>query len=140
MRYLIKWAGYYWKALAWGIIILVLSSISGIKVQKLYSGDFQHMDKIIHFIMYFVFTFFLLDGIRNAKGRDFFHAREIFWALTISIFFGVFMEILQITFFVNRSGEILDFVANTLGSLTAALISGKIILLLVRIGIYQPKS
>ncbi|MBN2521565.1 MAG: VanZ family protein [Bacteroidales bacterium] len=122
----------FWKPVLWGIAIIILSLMSGNDVKKISIFNFEHADKIVHFIMYFVFSFFLFESFMKYFKTKINPVRKIVYVITISVLFGIIMEILQIILVVNRSGEILDFIANTTGSVLA-LVSFKYIQNLLKI-------
>ncbi len=112
----------FWKPVLWGITIIILSLMSGKDVKKINIFNFEHADKIIHFIMYFVFSYFLFESFLKYFKTKIKTYRKIVYVLTISVLFGIIMEILQIMLIVNRSGEVLDFIANTIGSILALIL------------------
>ena len=116
----------FWKSFVWGITIILLSLLSGNKIEKISLINFQHSDKVIHFFMYFVFSYFLYEGFRHQYNEIIKIKNQIMIVLLISVIFGVVMEILQLTIATNRSAEILDFVSNLAGSVLAIVLFNKI--------------
>lgn len=82
-------------------------------------------DKLVHFCMYL--------GLSGATAINYIHGKRghinilklIIAAFLLPILYGGFIEILQHNFFPPRSGDWFDFLANTLGSLTALPIAFK---------------
>ena len=92
--------------------ILPSSNIQGVEVS----------DKLIHFVFYAVFSFFLFLLSHNVNfGLDTFIKKWIF-VLTVGTLLGFIIESIQYALIPSRSGEWLDVLANTIG-LTAMLIS-----------------
>lgn len=118
----------FYIAILWAIIIAILSLIAGNNVNKITALDFRFADKLAHFIMYFIFSFLLMHGyfLRLNMKSNAFKLNIYLYALLISVIFGGCMEFLQIIINTNRAAELLDFVANTLGSLLALFSFNKI--------------
>lgn len=74
-------------------------------------------DKIIHLILFATFVLLLLQSILKQYGYAFFRFYGIIIALITGIGFGALTEYLQYSININRSGNIYDFIANTLGCL-----------------------
>lgn len=111
----------HWKSIVWAAFILVLCGIPGNQINKVKFIDIPHLDKFVHFFLYFVFTLLLIS--ENNKQRNYRKVTvdAILIAAAISLSYGALIEILQKFIFINRSAEILDMVANTFGFLLAAL-------------------
>ena len=96
------------------ILFLSLASFSKISQVKIENGD-----KYVHFVLYLVLTVLLfysrfLQTVNSKKVK-------ILLSLLFSIVFGIIIEIMQKEFTVNRQFEWSDIVANSCGSLVAAL-------------------
>ena len=80
---------------------------------------FPHFDKLAHFLMYMFFCTVLWYEYYRTHIRT--NHKKVFWGAIISpiIFSGV-MEILQSLFTKYRTGDIWDFLFNTLGVVSAA--------------------
>lgn len=111
----------FWLSILWGVIITLSSLLSADNVGKISVFKFQHADKFAHFGLYFIFSYFIMIGFKNIYISDIikFKKQAITYAILISIIFGGIMEFLQITLNTNRTGELLDFIANTAGSVIA---------------------
>ncbi len=80
-------------------------------------------DKVVHFGMFFVLSAvslydYYLYHKRNPKLLPW-----IFWGFLVPVLYGGVIELLQSKVFIYRSGEILDFIADVLGSLCALLLA-----------------
>ena len=64
---------------------------------------FPHLDKIVHFSIFFLMTFFLIVGRLKRN-----------YALIFCIIYALFIEIVQ-TFLNYRTGSIFDFISDILG-------------------------
>ncbi len=102
-------------ATIWAIIILFLSASSGIKVPESLS-DLTGTDKLGHFVIYAIFSILMLFGvfkIRNAMPSN----PNAFLIVIVCSIYGVLMELMQFTFFTGRYFEVLDIIANIIGSI-----------------------
>lgn len=109
----------FWKPIVWAIIVLGLSTMSGRKVNEIPLMQIHNMDKIAHFSMYFIFTFLMLYDFSRYKMKNLAWKKIIGISLIIAIAFGGSMEILQEVPSLERSTDIKDFIANSLGALSA---------------------
>ena len=105
----------YWKSILWALLIFIGSSISGESLEKVKFIDFPYSDKIIHLGMYFVLMFLIISNRLKDLGVMNISFQNIFFLALLSILYGLFMEILQNYVFTQRSMELLDMVANTIG-------------------------
>ena len=103
-------------SLLWTGVILFLS-LAKMPEDDTIKIEIPHLDKIVHFFMYFIYTCILLMEWKK-KGN------KLVTLLTISyaILFGILMEFLQMKFFTYRTGEFFDVLFNSLGAVTAAFI------------------
>lgn len=83
------------------------------KVENLW--EWLGFDKIAHFILYGVFTFLLAYGFVKYHQQEKLNFKKGLLILVVGIVFGSLTEILQTFLFVNRSGNIYDFIANLIG-------------------------
>ncbi len=116
----------YYKSIIVGLLIVWLS-LSGSKT--LVPGrmlSIPYIDKMGHFAMYAFFSaMLLLDSCRWQSKLRFNYA-----ILLIPLFFGVLMEIMQMTLTTSRKAEMLDMVANiggVAGGIVLAHIARKVI-------------
>lgn len=101
-------------AIIWGILVFVFSVIPGNYLPKVKSfADWLSIDKIVHVFVYSVFTYLLLIGF--LKTYQSFKWKYVISVLVFVVFYGGILEILQTYYFVNRNGNIYDFLANILG-------------------------
>lgn len=98
----------YIYLLIWTGLILYASLTPNIpKTPKL---NFPHLDKVVHFCMYFGMTFLLIpvQTVTNKKAN--------IYAISISIAFGLLMELVQYAMQAGREASIYDAFANIVGS------------------------
>ena len=99
------------------LLIFYLTCIVNVDSIPVPEKVFQY-DKVAHFGMFFVLSaviYFDYYRLHNGKPSK---VRWIFLGLIVPVIYGGVIEIVQDRFF-GRSGELMDFVADTLGSLTA---------------------
>lgn len=114
----------YWKALSWNLIILILSLMPSDGIPDSKWWQFPHIDKVVHFIMYAILTFLILQKNHIMFGK--FKQINVLALTFFYVFFmGFFIEILQNSFLIGRNFDIFDVVANTAG-LVSALITYRI--------------
>jgi VanZ family protein len=72
------------------------------------------LDKVIHFVEYFIFTFLLIIGIYKQFGGPSFRLNLYAIAMLIALGFSFFLEFIQLAI-PGRNFEILDLLANATG-------------------------
>ena len=75
-----------------------------------YSFIFPGMDKIVHFIIFFLLGFLFKGAFPKLK---------FFYYISILLVYAIFTEIIQDVMNMGRSGEILDLVADLFGLFVA---------------------
>lgn len=103
----------------WLLVITSLSAFSGNKIPEI---PVWNVDKLAHIIMYGVLSFLLLLSCNPDYLKQKNSSSHTFFIVLFCIFYGGFMEILQHYVFVNRSGNLYDFIANIIGSISGVLI------------------
>ena len=105
-------------AILWAILILYFSTKGKINLPDSW-GNLLSMDKIGHFWIYGIFTFLLLRGLifPFSKWKE----KGVQIALSISILYGIGLEVIQYAFFPGRYFEFLDIIANIIGSFIGLL-------------------
>lgn len=107
----------YRYAILWAMISLTACGINGNALPKI-NVDFG-IDKVAHFVLFGVQAWLIILASRvNRNGS----IEKIKWksvhiAVIISLLYGIFIEILQATVFVNRSYDFADMVADGIGTL-----------------------
>lgn len=109
----------FWKTIIWAIIILVISSFPGNKVDNVPFLNIPHIDKVIHMGMYFILSFSFLFEINNNSFYQTIRLKVSIIVLILTISYGFILEILQSFLFIERSGDFYDLLANILGCIMA---------------------
>lgn len=109
-------------AIVWGAIIFFIISMPGSQLPE--SGLFAipHIDKLIHAVLFFVFSFLLAYGIfKEKKAKPRLHD-AIIYALVSGILYSAFTEAIQHFLVKSRFGSIYDFMANVFGTVFGILL------------------
>lgn len=100
------------------LIILYLSLADSQSFDKVPFLNIPHLDKIVHFLMYFgLMSVIIFEHRKSIKGG----IRLILIAL-IPFIYGILMEILQLTITDSRSGNFYDILANSTGIIVSSLV------------------
>lgn len=117
----------YWKTLAWSVFMLFVFLLPADNLSK--APSIPCLDKIVHIIMFAVFTWLLVwdrARIRTLKRPVF---RNYITAIIMAFLFGSAIELLQEASCSGRSAELSDVICDITGS----LVSVGIMLILYRI-------
>ncbi len=107
-----------WKALFWAVFIFVISAIPG---QVIPPYKIWNADKIVHSFIYFILTILLIAAWNKQKQFILLKAKAKLLSFCFAVTYGGIIEILQENCFTNRSGNIPDFIANSLGAAIAVV-------------------
>jgi len=110
------------RHLPWVVWLLILSILSLIPGENLPEIEFNlfELDKLIHFIFYFILVILMNIGFRLKKSEPFY--KSIVWIVVVGIFTGWSIEYLQGDFITNRFFDYSDIIANSLGTIVGMLI------------------
>lgn len=104
-------------ALAWALVILVLCLIPGKTLPEWNWFALLDLDKLVHAGMFFVLAILLAQALLDHGSP----VRFIVWACVISIGYGMATEFMQGLEAMGRRTDINDMIANSVGSLLAAV-------------------
>lgn len=93
------------------LVIVYLSLAGSLTFGQSGVINIPYIDKIGHFGLYFI----LMSVIILEHKDSFQNTRQLLFVALIPFFFGIVMELLQMTVTTNRKGEILDAVSNSAG-------------------------
>lgn len=102
------------------LMILILCSIPGDDLPKTPAIQIPYFDKIAHFFMFFFMALFLTFSLHVLSNLT--HRKIVLLSLLFTAIYGGLIEYLQQVFFVNRSGDCFDFMADVLGGLVAVFV------------------
>lgn len=97
--------------------------IPGNNISPVSVFPFPMIDKLAHFIVFFVLSLFLFADIR--KNNPFSLKKTALLVFFVNFFYGLMIEVLQLFFILYRSAEFLDLVANTLGIIAGCMLQIK---------------
>ena len=107
-------------SIIWGIFIFIMSSFPGDDIPKSFIINIPFADKIIHFFLYFLLVILILLGYFRKSKTDL-TIRKFLFAFSISILYGILLEVLQDFVFIMRSADLMDIAANGAGSFIGLL-------------------
>ncbi|MGE0635498.1 MAG: VanZ family protein [Bacteroidia bacterium] len=107
---------YLAPAFLWALVILWLCAIPG---QDIPSWKLLSFDKAGHAFIFFTLTILLFWGFFKQKRDSFFHNYFLSASILIAIIYGGTTELMQQYLFENRTADLLDFAANSIGAATA---------------------
>lgn len=105
-----------WLVYIWIIIILVISTVPIRSIRS--DGDvfLPHADKVVHFLMYFVFQILLMN--HNLQfGRK--ASKAVLFIMSFG--YGFLLECIQGYFLVERAFDNYDIIANITGALAGSI-------------------
>jgi VanZ family protein len=101
------------------LVILYLSMANPHTFDKVSIKEIPHLDKYVHFMMYFGFmSVIIFENRRIIK-----NIRQLLFISLLPLFWGILMEILQSVLTTTRTGDFNDVIFNTIGISCALLIS-----------------
>jgi|GEM_PF-515564 len=99
-------------ALLWMALILLLIGLPGYSFPK---NELISTDKFIHFGLFFVHTLLWMQAFRKQNAIPMLRFEAGFYSLVIGILFSGITEILQGFIFIQRSADLMDYFANSVG-------------------------
>jgi len=113
---------YLTPALIWAIGIFVIISIPSSAIPKSRLLNIEHIDKVIHFLLFFGFSLLLSFGFYKQHVYANTQKYYMLYAISISVFYGGLTEIIQAVMLSSRFGNVWDFFANSAGALMGVLV------------------
>lgn len=107
---------YSLPALIWALFIGFLCAIPGQDLPQSDWFELLKFDKFVHASLFGVLVFLMARGFKKQTSSIFFFKRAGIIALLIAIPYGGILELMQGAFFENRTADIYDFIANSIGS------------------------
>jgi len=107
--------------LIWALLILILCAIPGGSLPKSHYFNIPNFDKIVHAALYFPLAFFLVAEFDLSKKYALQLTGPLITMLIVALYGGL-IEFLQETIFINRSADVMDFLADLIGGLTGLVI------------------
>lgn len=98
-------------AILWAGFILVLCGFPGNEIPHFKWADMLSLDKALHIAIFAVQTYLLVAPLLKAAVR-----KPYLMSALLSTLFGGIVELLQTYVFINRFGDVTDFLADALGA------------------------
>ena len=111
----------YYKSILVLFIILFMSIASGQKIERVNWINIPHFDKIVHLLIYMIFSLVLAYDIQKSNANISLR-RTILIVLFSVMLYGGIMELIQEYLIKTRSGDWLDFASDTIGIIFAVLL------------------
>ncbi|RXQ95121.1 VanZ family protein [Ancylomarina salipaludis] len=108
------------RNIIWAMVIFVLCSVPGNDLPHTAMFEIPYFDKMVHFGLFFVMGIFLVAELRYQTNLSRIHIALITFAF-ITIYGGT-IEILQERYFVDRSGDYWDLLADVAGGICSVLL------------------
>ena len=108
-------------AVLWALLIAVLCGMPGKKIPHISFIEFPGLDKIVHAFLFYVFCLLLVKSFSNSEASIFLQNNSFLFAFVFSVLYGVLIEWMQKTFFMDRTADLFDSMANSFGALFALI-------------------
>lgn len=107
-------------SILWTILVVVasLAPSSGLSVKEF---QFEHADKIVHFMMYFFLSLFWSIGLKRQNRSLLLHRYALWFSTLGSFLLGFVLEISQEFLTLTRYFDALDLIANGIGCIFGVL-------------------
>jgi len=105
----------FWKPIIFVLIVLIGSISSSGELNKIPFLSIPNMDKLIHFMLYFILIVLLFSSMYKTNS-NFVSSKKIIGLLCV-IGYGLFLEWMQFAVTSDRSADYLDFISNCLGAI-----------------------
>lgn len=104
----------------WTAIIFVIIGLPGYAIPSLPGLNLVNFDKFIHALIFGIHTFLAFSAIKFSQQRltGFFYHHPVFLVLLSGTLLAGCSELFQSWFFIQRSADVGDFIANSVGILT----------------------
>ena len=113
----------YYPSLIWALMIMLLMGLPGNFFPTVINfWEWLGPDKIAHILIFALLSFLILWGYRRKIRNNKFLLCFCLLSFLIASAYGALTEILQITIFVGRSGNIYDCCADTFGGLIGVVV------------------
>lgn len=108
-------------ALLWALIILILCAIPGRDIPHISFLELLSFDKFVHASVFFILAYLFIRGLKLQTQNIYLKNQPYILAAIVSITYGGLLEIMQEKMFSERYADILDFIANSIGTIAGAV-------------------
>jgi hypothetical protein len=95
----------------WAVFIAFLCGFPGKDIPHISFLELLSFDKLVHATVFFILVLLIHKAVRKTPNRK----NSIVFALCLAIPYGGILEILQQELFADRTADLFDFIANTIG-------------------------
>lgn len=106
-------------AFLWALLILVLCLMPGKDVPHWDWADLFNLDKPVHATLFGILTFLLARAFSRDARFGWLHVHAAGGAVLVAVVYGVLTEVMQGVMMMDRTADINDAIANTVGALVA---------------------
>ena len=99
----------------WALFIAFLCALPGKDIPHISLLELLSFDKFVHAFIFLVLVILIYHAAKKTPNRK----NALVYALCLSIPYGGILEIMQQEFFEDRTADLFDFIANTIGCLIA---------------------
>ena len=118
---MIKFIKRHINSILWAIIVLMLCGAPSSEFPSMGFLNIPHLDKVVHFGLYVVFTLLLISENNVLRQRGGLTKKSLLIGFTVAVVYGGLIEIMQLLVFTSRGADFFDFLANFVVSITAIL-------------------
>tara|TARA_B100001057_G_C22360478_1_gene760662 strand:+ start:208 stop:585 length:378 start_codon:yes stop_codon:yes gene_type:complete len=97
-------------AIVWVVAIAILHAVPGSDFPEISFYDFFQLDKLIHAIIFTIGIYLFAVALKEQQKIQFLH-----YLVILFIAYGLFLEVLQGLIFIERSADLFDWLADTIG-------------------------
>lgn len=102
----------------WTVLIVLLMLLPGNYYPRVTSFfDWLGPDKLIHFFLFGIYAFLLLEGFRKQSAMPIVRKYPVIFSLLLGMVFAIFTEMMQKFVIPGRNGNMYDFYADAIGCL-----------------------
>ena len=123
---MIKFIKQHLNTILWALIILILCGAPSSEFPSVGFLNIPHLDKVVHFGLYFVFTLLLISENNTLRLSGGITKKSMLYGFTFAVAYGGIIELMQMLVFTSRGADFFDFLANIIGS-TSAILSYKLL-------------
>jgi glycopeptide antibiotics resistance protein len=116
----------FFPALLWAGIILVLIGLPGYALPSIPLLNLLNFDKFVHLSIFLVQALLFLRGAKRQTNYQELKKHAGFWCLIFGIAYAGTTEVLQSLLFIQRSADVGDFIANSIGIFIGLPIANKL--------------
>jgi len=101
----------------WATFIMIICGIPGNDIPRLAFLDWLRPDKLVHLFVFGVLCYLLINGLVKSGVANLLSDYPRTSSLILCTVYGALIEVLQAYIFINRSGDVRDAIADSLGAL-----------------------